>query len=82
LIVMTAVLAKEIFVVLAETGRDIAGLDIIAILDMATRIVAAADGPAFNTALTIVLVCWLLSIVDAYRIGRRLDLERHGWANK
>jgi hypothetical protein len=71
--VMTVIILKQVFAVLAEIGPHAVALDIAALMDMATQIVAAAGGRTFNTAMTLVLICWLISMIDAYIIGRQLD---------
>ena len=49
------------------------GMDMQAITDAATQAAATSDSRAFNYCLVLIIVTWLLSIVDAYRIGKQMD---------
>jgi len=48
--------------------------DVQAITGLVSRQAAGADPQLLNLAATILTVCWLVGIVDAYRVGRRQDL--------
>ncbi len=41
----------------------------------AEKAVASADGMAVKGALTVLFLCWGLSIVDAYVLGRKQDIN-------
>lgn len=36
---------------------------------------SSSDSPLFNGLLLLVLICWILAVVDAYRIGGKMDLS-------
>ncbi len=44
--------------------------DIQALSEMAVQ-ASASDAPVYRAGLAVFLACWLLSIVDAYRLGAR-----------
>lgn len=45
------------------------------ILDATTQASSASGSPTFNLALLLVIVCWIIGVVDAYRIGKKKDIE-------
>ena len=49
--------------------------DIQAASQKAIQIMAAMDKTVFNITFTIIVILWLAGIVDAWRIGARLDSE-------
>lgn len=49
--------------------------DIDTISKLAAQASAGTGGLVYNIAVTLMFVCWIVGIVDAYRIGRRLDQE-------
>jgi cobalamin biosynthesis protein CobD/CbiB len=48
-------------------------MDSAAIADMVMRQVSTADTQMLNIASTTLLICWLVGIVDAWRLGRKQD---------
>jgi hypothetical protein len=51
-------------------------IDITAIADLATQEAARSGGGMLNLYMMFIVVCWVAGTVDAYRIGRRKDMER------
>ena len=41
----------------------------------ANNAVSTSDSFIFNLGLILIILCWIIGIVDAYRIGRKKDLE-------
>ncbi|MFP6782236.1 MAG: hypothetical protein VCB59_11115, partial [Gammaproteobacteria bacterium] len=54
--------------------------DIATIAKLASTNSAGSDGQLLNAATTAVALAWLIGIVDAYRVGRRLDSQTTGVA--
>jgi len=52
------------------------------IIDMNTLFIAASkastssDSFLLRILILVILCCWIISVIDAYRIGRRMDAER------
>ncbi len=46
-----------------------------AIAEMVANSSSATDGLAENVALIVILACWLIGIVDSYRLGSAEDLR-------
>lgn len=55
-------------------------IDLDAILNAATQSSATSDNLVFNYASLLLIVCWIFAIVDAYRIGKKRDLEEQSTA--
>jgi len=53
-----------------------AAIDMTAISNAATRESVHSGGVMLNLFLLFLLVCWVAGTIDAYRIGKRKDLER------
>ena len=47
--------------------------DIGTITDAASRSMSAADSLTYNIALIWIIACWILGIIDAYRLGAKRD---------
>jgi hypothetical protein len=56
-----------------ESGGGLADME--SITAAATQSATTADHLLINFALLLILICWIVSIVDAYTTGRKLDLE-------
>ena len=50
-------------------------LDIKTITDAATQAASTSDSLLYNLGLLLIVICWIFGIVDAYRIGKKMDLE-------
>jgi TM2 domain-containing membrane protein YozV len=48
-------------------------IDMTAISNAATHAAADASGLRINMLLLLMVVCWLVSVVDAFRLGRQRD---------
>lgn len=51
-------------------------IDINAISNAAAQESARSGGAMINILMLVVVICWVGGTVDAYRIGRKKDLER------
>ena len=45
------------------------------ISDAATQASTTSGSLTFNLALLLVILCWIIAVVDAYRIGKKKDIE-------
>ncbi len=41
----------------------------------ASQASTASGSPTFNLVLLLVILCWVIGVVDAYRIGKKKDIE-------
>ena len=56
---------------------DLAGeaISMSTISKAAAQASTKSDSLVFNLLLLLMILCWIISVVDAYRIGRRKDIE-------
>jgi len=45
------------------------------ISNAATQVSTTSDSLIFSFALLLIIFCWIIGVVDAYRIGRKKDIE-------
>jgi len=74
-IVVKAVLqALTILEKIESEGRAI---DMSTILNATTQASTTSDSLLYKFVLLLIILCWIIGIVDAYRIGKKRDLEVH-----
>ncbi|MBU4318326.1 MAG: hypothetical protein KKF30_13775 [Proteobacteria bacterium] len=47
--------------------------DYTTISEAVQKAMTAFDNTAFTISLTLILLIWLISVLDAYRLGKRMD---------
>ena len=47
------------------------------IVNAATRASADSGNLTFNLLFLLITVCWIIGTVDAYRIGKKTDIDQH-----
>lgn len=50
-------------------------IDIETITEAATQASSASDSLIYKLGILLIVACWIFGIVDAYRIGKKIDLE-------
>jgi hypothetical protein len=50
------------------------------ISDAVTRVSTTSGSLTFNLALLAVILCWIIGVVDSYRIGKKKDIEENSMA--
>ena len=73
--VIGTIALQRAFAILRQIELAGGAIDIDAILNAATQSSAASDSLIINYASLLLIVCWIFGTVDAYRIGRKKDLE-------
>ena len=48
-------------------------LDVTAITELVSKQATGAEAQLLNIATTVISICWLIGIIDSYRIGRGQD---------
>jgi len=85
-VVLMLIVLACLFIVVAKAVQqalsilkqiELAGgtINVDAILNVATQSSTNSDSIVFNSILLLIIVCWILGVVDAYRIGKKRDLE-------
>ena len=72
-IVVRAVL--QAFTILEKIELQGRAIDMSAILNATTQTSTTSDSLLYNFLLFLIILCWIIGIVDAYRIGKKKDLE-------
>ncbi|MFZ2631608.1 MAG: hypothetical protein WA081_04880 [Desulfosalsimonadaceae bacterium] len=75
---MAAMIVKGVQIALAILDKLAASggvIDVPAITAAATRAITASDSLILNGAFFLIVICWVFGIVDAYFIGRKIDMS-------
>ena len=48
-------------------------LDVTAITELVSKQASGAEAQLLNIATTVIFICWIIGIIDSYRIGREQD---------
>jgi hypothetical protein len=62
--------------ILEKIGSKGEMVDIRAISNAATQASTSSDSLIVNFFMVLVILCWIIGVVDAYRIGKEKDLEK------
>ena len=75
MVVLVKKAVEQALAILEKVQWDGGSIDMITISNAATQASTSSDSPVFNFLLFLIFSCWLIGIVDAYRIGKKKDLE-------
>jgi len=75
LVVLVKKALEQALAILEKIQWEGGSIDITAITNAATRASTNSDSHTFNLLLFLIVSCWVVGTVDAYRIGRKKDLE-------
>jgi len=75
MVVLVKKAVEQALAILEQVQWDGGSIDMITISNAATQASTSSDSPVFNFLLFLILTCWLIGIVDAYRMGKKKDLE-------
>ena len=75
LLIVVAKAVQQAFSILKQIELAGGTINVDAILNVATQSSTNSDSLLFNSILLLIVVCWILGVVDAYRIGKKMDLE-------
>jgi TM2 domain-containing membrane protein YozV len=82
LIVIAIKAAQYTFSVLEKIELEGGVIDLKTITDAAARASSTSDSLVFNLGFLLIVACWIFGIVDAYRIGKKMDLESSALGSK
>ncbi len=83
-IMLTVLVSMSVFIVKAvQHALDIlekiesqgGAINMSTISNVATQASATSGNLTFNLVLLLVIICWIIGVVDAYRIGKIKDIE-------
>jgi hypothetical protein len=81
---LMAVLIKALqqaFTIIEKIESEGLEIDMSTILSTATKASTTSDSLIFKLLLWLLIFCWVMGVVDAYRIGRKKDIDER-LANK
>jgi hypothetical protein len=76
LAVMVVKAVESAFAILEKIELEGGAIDMSTISNAATQASTSSGSLTFNLLLLWIMVCWIIGVVDAYRIGRKKDLEQ------
>jgi len=82
LVVIIANATQQAMSILEQTNLQGGNVDINAVSDAADKAVHTSSSLIIQFGLIVILLCWIMGTIDAYRIGRKKDLEEGGGINK
>ena len=72
--IVVAEAVQHALVILGEIQLGGGAISISSISEAASRASATSGSLAFNLALSLVILLWIIGAVDAYRIGKKKDI--------
>ena len=72
-IVMKAV--QEACAILEKIESEAGAITMSTISNAATQASTTSKSIIFNLVLLLIILCWIIGVVDAYRIGKKKDIE-------
>ena len=66
---------QKTFVILERIKSEGGRMDMNAIFDAASQASTHSDSLIFSSAVLLITFCWIIGVVDAFRIGKKKDLE-------
>ena len=77
LLVIVVKATQQAFIILEKIESEGGPIDMGTISNAATQASTTSDNFIFNFAITLIIICWILGVVDAYRIGKKKDKKEH-----
>jgi hypothetical protein len=75
LLVIVVKTVQQAFTLLEKIESDGGAINMSTISNAATQASTTADSFIFNFVLLLIIFCWVIGVVDAYRIGKKRDIE-------
>jgi hypothetical protein len=77
LYVMIATAMQQAYAILDSIEAEGGMPDSDTISQAAAQAAAASDSPVITAVSLLIIVCWIIGTIDAWRIGKQKDLEGH-----
>jgi beta-lactamase regulating signal transducer with metallopeptidase domain len=75
LLVVVVKALRQAFAILEKIEAEGRVIDMSTISSVAAQTSTTSDSLVYNVVLLLIILLWILGIVDAYRLGRKKDLE-------
>ena len=66
---------QQAFAIMEKIELEGSVINLSTISNAATQAATNFESPIFKLLLLLIIFCWIIGIVDAYRIGRKKDIE-------
>ncbi|MBW2075787.1 MAG: hypothetical protein JRI58_13770 [Deltaproteobacteria bacterium] len=66
---------QQAFTILDKIESEGGAINMDTISNVATQASTTSDRFIFNFVLLLIIFCWIIGVVDAYRIGKKKDIE-------
>ena len=76
LAVMTLKAVESAFAILEKIELQGGAINMSTISNAATQASTSSGSPTFNLLLLWIIICWIIGVIDAYRIGRKKDFDQ------
>jgi len=73
LAVLVVIAVQRALAILEEIASEGGAMDMSTILSAATQASTSSDSVLFTVVLLFLILCWIVGVVDAYRIGKKMD---------
>jgi beta-lactamase regulating signal transducer with metallopeptidase domain len=67
--------SQQALAIVEKIQSEGGAIDMNTISKAATQASTTSESLTFNLVLLLIIVCWIIGIVDAYRLGRKKDIE-------
>jgi TM2 domain-containing membrane protein YozV len=81
LVVLVAQATQQALTILERIEAEGGVIDLSTISNTASQVSTASDTAIFNIALLLIIFCWIIGTIDAYRLGKKRDLELNAGNN-
>ncbi len=75
LLVIVVKAVQQALTILEKINFEGGVINMSTISNIATKASTTFDSLIFNFVLLLIIFCWIIGVVDAYRIGRKKDIE-------
>jgi hypothetical protein len=75
LLVIVVKAVQQALTILEKINSEGGTINMSTISNIATQASTTFDSLIFNFVLLLMIFCWVIGVVDAYRIGKKKDLE-------
>jgi len=77
LLVVVVKALRQAFIILEKIEAEGRTIDMSTISSAAAQASTTSDNLLYNVVSLLIILLWIIGIVDAYRLGRKKDLEEH-----
>lgn len=73
--IVVVIAVQQALAILEKIESEGGAISMSTISDAGTQASTTSGSLTFNLALLLIILCWIIGVVDAYRIGKKKDIE-------